>query len=59
MVNDLIEQITEYWEEHGFNKETTMCILRDIKEALCEQAISVEITIIKDGNDYENQNKDE
>ena len=56
---DLSEQVTEYWEEHGFSKETTMCILRDIKEALCEQAISVEITIEEDANDYEKQNKDE
>ena len=53
MMNDLIEQITEYWEEYGFSKETTMCILRDIEEALCEQAINVKITIVEDGNDYD------
>lgn len=59
MMNDLIDWITDYWEEHGFTSETTECIIRDIEEALSEHAISVEITIIEDGNDYENKKKDE
>jgi hypothetical protein len=52
-MNELTEMITEYWEEHGFTRETTQNILRDIKEALLEQAIVVEIIVVADDNDYD------
>jgi hypothetical protein len=52
-MNELTEMITEYWKEHGFTRETTQNILRDIKEALLEQAIVVEITVAADDNNYD------
>tara|TARA_B100001245_G_C22756215_1_gene366041 strand:- start:334 stop:783 length:450 start_codon:yes stop_codon:yes gene_type:complete len=45
--------ITEYWEEHGFNPETTQSILNHIQEVLSDQAIKVEIEVITDDNFYE------
>ncbi len=54
-MDQLTQMITEYWEEHGFTRETTQNILRDIKEALLEQAIVVEITVVADDNSYDNE----
>lgn len=49
---ELTEWITEYWEEHGFTPETTEAIIRDIKEALSEQAINADISYT-DENSYD------
>ena len=51
-MEDLIDWITEYWEEHGFTPETTECIIRDIEEALSEHAINADISYT-DENSYE------
>jgi hypothetical protein len=51
-MDELNQIITDYFEEHGYTKETTMCIIRDIKEELAEHAIRVEITMVEDGNSY-------
>lgn len=49
MIEDWIE---EYYEENGHSRETTNCILRDIKQALLDQAVVVEIQIVADDNAY-------
>ena len=54
-MTELEQMISEYWIEHGFTKETTQNILRDIEKALLEQAIVVEITVIADDNSYDNE----
>jgi len=50
----LTEMITEYWEKNGFNSESTINMIEEIKEALSEQAISADIDI-EDENQYDEE----
>lgn len=52
-MEDFSNYIEQYLEEHGHSRSTFECIIRDFQEALLDQAIKIDGSIIYDDNQYD------
>tara|TARA_R110000751_G_scaffold190082_1_gene295949 strand:- start:791 stop:955 length:165 start_codon:yes stop_codon:yes gene_type:complete len=51
-IKTISEQLTDWWNDYGFSKESTESFLSHIIEGLEDNAVSITIERASDDNDY-------